>query len=81
MVATPEDVNLDYSIVNNMKKMKAYISMFDLSKLEKQQKLLMKAWKTREYKNSNVNDKGKEIIGIFKSSISSRKSKYSGNLI
>ena len=37
-VATHEDVNLDYNIVDNMKKMKVDIAMFDVSKLQPQQK-------------------------------------------
>ena len=41
-VATPKDVNLSYNIVDNMNKMNVNISMFDISKLEPQQKLLMK---------------------------------------
>jgi hypothetical protein len=34
---------MDYNIADNMKKMKVDISMFELSKLEPQQKLFMKA--------------------------------------
>jgi hypothetical protein len=41
----------------------------------------MKAWKVKEDKKSNVNEKGKETINNVKSSTSSSKRKYHGNLI
>ena len=56
---TLEDVVVDYIIVDNMNKMKAEISMFELSKLGKKPKLLMKLWRVKEDKNLNANYKGK----------------------
>ena len=65
MVATLEFVNMAYNIVDNMEKMKTDISVFEISKLNLQQKLLMKARKVRDEKTSNANDKGKEIVHLF----------------
>lgn len=48
-----------------MEKMKTDISVFEISKLNLQQKLLMKARKVRDEKTSNANDKGKEIVHLF----------------
>lgn len=81
MVSTLEYVNLDYNIVDNTRKTKDDISMFELSKLELKPKLLMKAWKVEEDKTSNVNDKGKETTNIVKTSTSSSKNKSPSNLI
>lgn len=79
-IATPEDVNLYYNIVDNMKKTKFDIYMFEISKLVLQQKLHMKTWKLKKVKKSNANDNGKETINIVKAYTSSSKSKSPSSL-
>ena len=61
-VATPEIVDFDYSVIEDMKKTRENISIFELSKISSYQELVMKAWK--DDKEYSVEEKGKAIVNL-----------------
>ena len=71
--------DIDYNIVDKMKRIKACVSLFEISKLPSQQHKLVKAWE--DDKVSNDANKGKAIVHAVKSCTSSKKGKPVNNII
>ena len=61
-VATPEIVDINYSVVEDMNKIRESIYIFELSKINSQQELILKAWKddTKYF----VEEKGNDIVNL-----------------
>lgn len=63
-VSSPEVLDIDYSIMEYMKKDKQNISILYLSKVSSQQELTMKAWK--ENIECFVEEKGDVVVNLNK---------------
>lgn len=66
-IPTPNVACLNYNVVVDLKKMKANIPMYELSKIAPQQELL-KAWRVKYVKSSTAMEKGNSIVNNVKTS-------------
>ena len=66
-VATPEIVDIDYNIVEDMKKTRENVFVFELSIISAHQEFIMKSWKDdKEYSSE---EKGNTIDNLVKNVI------------